>query len=107
MGVSTIRRQLFREQCRISTWKKNLPPEIEDCSDDILICSIAYGNNPDEVKPIIQEKINQPSSSNISIVKVIGPLKKIKVDLDRNREMNLFRKVRDFDDDDIDVRKFF
>lgn len=103
MGISTIRRGLFREQCRFSTWKTNLPDKIKHCPDDILMRSIAYGNDPNEIESIIEDKINSSNSTVGSIEKLVAPLKKLKTDLDRNPVKNLLSDVRNFADSDTKV----
>ena len=64
---------------------------------------MAYGDDPNEVKSIIQEKIHKTNSTNGSLNNILGPLKKLKTELDRSEPPNLLRDVRSVENHEIDV----
>jgi hypothetical protein len=100
--VVNIRRKNNINQCNIKQWKKDLPRDIQNCSDRILRESMAYGNNPNEVKSIIQSKMNNTSPTDTSLDGIIDPLKTLKKDLERSEPPNLFRAIHKIDDSDIE-----
>ncbi len=101
--VVNIRRKKNSNQCNIKQWKKDLPRDIQNCSDRILRESMAYGNNPSEVKSIIQSKMNSTSPTDTSLDGIIDPLKNLKKELKRSESPNLFRAIHKIDDSDSEV----
>jgi hypothetical protein len=107
LTVANIRHEKYPDQCDFTQWKRNLPRDIQKCPDSILRVSMAYGNDPQEIKSIIQTKMNQTNlnvnSTDPSLNNIIDPLKRLKRELDNNRQPNLFLAVRNIDDRDINV----
>jgi len=107
LEVANIRRSANPEQCDFNRWKRNLPRDIQNCSKTVLSASMAYGNDPREVQSIIEMKMNSTNSNkdptDTSLDNIIGPLKKLKKELDKNKSPNLFNDIRNFDDRDIGV----
>lgn len=64
---------------------------------------MAYGNNADEIKPIIQTKMNNMNSPDHSLNSIVGPLKNLKQELDTSRQLNLLRSVRRIDDENVNI----
>jgi hypothetical protein len=68
---------------------------------------MAYGNDPQEVKPILQTKMNNLNSNvnptDTSLHNLIEPLKKLKRELDNSQQPNLFHTIQNIDDRRIHV----
>jgi len=107
LEVTNIRRNKYPNECNFNEWKENLPRNVKDCPDAILRVSMAYGNDPHEVKSILQTKMNNTNSNvnstDPSLNNIIGPLRRLKQELDSNRKPNLFRAVQNIDGRDINV----
>ncbi len=107
LDVANIRRKKYPDECNFNEWKTNLPRDIQNCPDSILRVSMAYGNDPNEIKSILQTKINNTNSNVNStdplLNNIIGPLRRLKEELDNNQKPNLFRAVQNIDNRDINV----
>ncbi len=87
--------------------KRRLPQDVQGSPDTILRLSLAYGDEPEQVTPVIQAKTQKiPSNTNptnTSLDSIREPLKRVKNELDKNPPPNLFRAVRNFHDRDVAV----
>ncbi len=94
-------------------WKTKLPPGIDVSRDSILYESMAYGDDPNDVKVVLQAKTNKLNSNsdtnetedpaNTSLDNIIEPLKKLKDKKSYRSSFNLFHAVLEIDDDKIAV----
>ena len=105
--VAALRQEANPEQCDINELKARLPRNLRDCPKAILQQSMAYGDNSDEIASIIESKMNDSNGNgnptDTSLENVIDPLKKLRKDMDKNRTRNLFKEIRQFPDNQIDV----
>ena len=87
--------------------KRHLPRDVRDSPDTIVRLSMAYGDEPELVTPVIQAKTQKLSPNtnptNTSLDSIREPLKRLKNDLDNNPPLNLFRAVRSFHEHDVAV----
>ncbi|CAF4532487.1 unnamed protein product [Rotaria sp. Silwood1] len=106
LEVAKIRHDNDPNQHDIEELKAQLPRNLQNCSDSILRVSMAYGNDPEQIKPIIQSKMNSINSNdnidNISLDNIIEPLKMLKKDLERNPLKNIFNAVRNINERNSD-----
>ncbi len=99
--MAKIRCQRNPSKFEIHEWKKHLPSSIDDCPDSILRESMAYGDTPSQVGPVLQAKLK--NFKDTSIDKIIDPLKKLDGKLSHSSSSDLFRAVLDISDNQIDV----
>ncbi|CAF2043353.1 unnamed protein product [Rotaria magnacalcarata] len=93
-AVANVRRERKYKQLNIDQWKKNLPSDINNCPEHILKLAMAYGDDPNDVKAVLEEKMNESQEeTNTSLVKIIAPLKALKKELSGIRPPNLFQAV--------------
>ena len=106
--VAELRCEINPEQCDVEELKRKLPKDLRNCPKSILHQSMAYGNSPDELASIVKSKMNDTNGdenpTDTSLENIVGPLTKLKKDLDKNPARNIFKVIRQFNDDQIDVR---
>ncbi|CAF1200057.1 unnamed protein product [Rotaria sordida] len=102
--VANIRRSRNSKQLNAEEWKTYLSQDNNNCPDSILEILMAYGDNPIQVKTVLQKKINEiESPTDTSLDKIIEPLKKLKKETsDFSASSNLFNTVLKIDDNKID-----
>jgi hypothetical protein len=94
-------------------WKTKLPPGIDVRHNSILLESMAYGDDPNDVKVVLQAKINKLNSNSdtnknedptiTSLKNIIEPLRKLKDKKSYPSSFNLFHAVLEIDNDKIAV----
>jgi hypothetical protein len=107
LEVSNIRRKKYPDRFDIDQWRKHLPQDVQKCTDTLLRLSVAYGDDSQQITPVLQAKMNKTKSNtnptDTSLDNLKEPLQKLQRDLDNNSSSNLFRAVRSVDNGDIDV----
>jgi hypothetical protein len=107
LEVSNIRRKKNPDRFNVDQWKKHLPQDVQKCPNVLLLLSMAYGDDSQQITPVLQAKMNITQSNtnptDTSLDNLKEPLQKLQRDLDDNSSSNLFRAVRSVDNGDIDV----
>ncbi|CAF0734955.1 unnamed protein product [Adineta steineri] len=97
LEIAKIRRKRNPNRYELEQWKQQLPYEIKNCSDSILRVSMAYGDNPNQIKSVIQSKMNEINSNvdpmETSLENIAEPLRKLRSELERTPLTNVFRAV--------------
>ena len=106
--MADIRCHANPAECDINKLKRKLRSNLRDCPKTILQQSMAYGNNIDEIESIIESKMDGADGddeipTDTSIENLIDPLKMLKRDLDKTKSPPLFKDVRKFGDNQMDV----
>ncbi|CAF4044021.1 unnamed protein product [Rotaria sp. Silwood2] len=106
LEVAKIRREYDPDQYDVEELKKQLPRDLQNCSESILRVSMAYGNDPQQIESIIQSKMNSinlnDNVNSISLDNIIEPLIKLKKDLKENPLKDIFGAVRNINDRNTD-----
>ncbi|CAM4935235.1 unnamed protein product [Rotaria socialis] len=105
LEVTKIKASISPHENDIEQWKKQLPRDIRNCPDCALRVSMAYGDNPQQVKSVIQSKMSLNPTDNInatvSFDNLIAPLKTLNKDLENNPMRNIFFAVRNIPDQNM------
>ncbi|CAF2076539.1 unnamed protein product [Rotaria magnacalcarata] len=106
LEVTKIKANLNPDENDIEQWRNQLPRDIRNCPDCALRVSMAYGDNPQQIKSVIQSKMSINPTDNInatvSFDNLIEPLKKLNKDLESNPMRNLFFAVHNITDPNMD-----
>lgn len=113
LEVFKIKRLKNSSDTDLKFWKEIVKHDTTKYPDSILLRSMAYGNHPGDIQPVIDAKINEYESNRDkynredfienSWDELIESLKKINNKTTKQRPIDLFEAVLNVNDDAVDV----